>query len=225
MIGRWVRDGGSVFLAGLVRGPVTGKALMPPSFDLLVTVGDALTTAGVDWWMTDGTLLGWYRDGDFIPGDSDIDIGFYGKTWGEAHLALADAGVTLGRLYGSRPFWMAGVVHPRAPGDSCDLFAFYHRGPRTVYHVCYSHPTKRQTMRRHEYRYQTITTTWAEWRGHRFRVPADVEGFLTTKYGNWRVPVLGLDWSHLSGPLNHRPTRYEAPFLDNLDLRTLTNLP
>lgn len=30
---------------------------------------------GFDWWVSVGTAIGLYRDGDFIPDDTDIDIG------------------------------------------------------------------------------------------------------------------------------------------------------
>lgn len=30
---------------------------------------------GYEWWVSVGTAIGFYRDGDFIPNDTDIDVG------------------------------------------------------------------------------------------------------------------------------------------------------
>ena len=37
-------------------------------------ITQALDASGVPYWINCGTLLGWYRDGDFICGDNDVDI-------------------------------------------------------------------------------------------------------------------------------------------------------
>lgn len=34
---------------------------------------DILKESGLKWWLSFGTALGFYRDGDFMPEDSDID--------------------------------------------------------------------------------------------------------------------------------------------------------
>ena len=43
----------------------------------LSDVKGVLDSEGVTFWLSAGTLLGAYRDGDFIPGDDDIDIDSY----------------------------------------------------------------------------------------------------------------------------------------------------
>src|SRR5690606_35911990 len=40
-------------------------------------VVEAMNATGAVWWLADGTALGAYRSGDFIPGDSDIDLGMW----------------------------------------------------------------------------------------------------------------------------------------------------
>ena len=40
----------------------------------LLLLDDALRSAGVPYWLSEGTALGMFRDGSIIPGDDDIDI-------------------------------------------------------------------------------------------------------------------------------------------------------
>jgi hypothetical protein len=40
-----------------------------------------------EWWMSSGTALGLYRDGDFIVGDTDIDVGVRAKR-GQEHIKI-----------------------------------------------------------------------------------------------------------------------------------------
>ena len=39
---------------------------------------DVLEELGIPYWLGRGTLLGLHRDGKFIPGDNDIDVGVLG---------------------------------------------------------------------------------------------------------------------------------------------------
>ena len=47
------------------------------SQELLKNCTSALDSVGVVYWLEFGTLLGYYREGDFISHDYDIDIGTY----------------------------------------------------------------------------------------------------------------------------------------------------
>jgi hypothetical protein len=39
------------------------------------------------WWISAGSAIGLYRDGDFIPNDTDIDVGVRSK-YGQQHIEL-----------------------------------------------------------------------------------------------------------------------------------------
>lgn len=41
-----------------------------------------LQSLGVAHWLTYGTLLGWHRDHDLIPGDLDVDFGLWARDFG-----------------------------------------------------------------------------------------------------------------------------------------------
>ena len=45
--------------------------------ELLELTDDTLRKAGIEYWLTYGTLLGAYRDHNFIAHDYDLDIALY----------------------------------------------------------------------------------------------------------------------------------------------------
>src|SRR5690606_8267804 len=55
-------------------------------------VVEVMNAAGAVWWLADGTALGAYRSGDFIPGDSDIDLGMWVTDRRKAIRALRQLG-------------------------------------------------------------------------------------------------------------------------------------
>lgn len=46
-----------------------------PAGELLVHAGTLLEDAGIDYWLSSGTMLGIYRDGGPIKEDTDLDVG------------------------------------------------------------------------------------------------------------------------------------------------------
>ena len=60
---------------------------------------DALHAEGVQFWLEFGTLLGYYREHDFIPYDLDLDFGAYLKDADRVKKALTQSGFELIRYY------------------------------------------------------------------------------------------------------------------------------
>jgi hypothetical protein len=54
-----------------------------------LTLYKAITQLNCSWWISSGTAIGLYRDGDFIPDDTDIDIGVR-SSLGQKHIFLND---------------------------------------------------------------------------------------------------------------------------------------
>lgn len=52
-----------------------------------VTLKKATDQLNCPWWISAGTAIGLYRDGDFIPSDTDIDIGVRSQ-YGQKHIEL-----------------------------------------------------------------------------------------------------------------------------------------
>lgn len=68
--------------------------LKPYRLYVLKQVADLLTKLGVSWFITDGTLLGWYRNKSMISHDTDIDTIIMEKDmlciWKNRHLLPND---------------------------------------------------------------------------------------------------------------------------------------
>lgn len=63
--------------------------------ELLELTDDKLRNAGIDYWLTYGTLLGAYRDHDFIAHDYDIDIALYWEDRNKIKDLMLAAGMKL----------------------------------------------------------------------------------------------------------------------------------
>lgn len=64
---------------------------------LLKVFVESMDASGLTYWLEFGTLLGAYRDGDFIPNDLDIDVGAYLEDAHSIYLTLAQHGFRLVR--------------------------------------------------------------------------------------------------------------------------------
>ncbi|NUM36177.1 MAG: LicD family protein [Candidatus Brocadiae bacterium] len=80
---------------------------------LFIVVNQFLSELDVDYWIADGTLLGYYRDHRIIPNDYDVDFGLHEKEFSKV--------------------WQARKKLP--PGFAMYDTSFRHRGPKL--YICY----------------------------------------------------------------------------------------
>lgn len=119
-----------------------------------------------------GTALGAYRDGDFLPGDKDIDVGTFGeenkdRIWQE----LKKEGF---RKRGDDP-WERYKCVPVERNTIVDLFLFvknvsYAKGVN----VCARIPKECPGLEK------------IEFFGDEYLVPSPIESYLQRCYGNWK---------------------------------------
>jgi hypothetical protein len=183
-------------------------------------LGAALTDAGVDWWLTDGTLLGFHRDRAFIPHDTDLDLGVLDSTWtAAADTQLTRAGFQVRRWYGAEGCAFHQVTRD---GVYADLFRFY-PAPRGLYHscfICFDYATG--LARRVDFHYPPFRTHATDWDGVTVRIPTNTSQYLAAKYGHdWRTPKHGDQWDHIGDCTNVTYTDEYHPFTDG-PARTLT---
>jgi choline kinase len=186
-------------------GAVHAGRLGAAAFDLLVNgprvLAEALTLgakAGLQPFLLWGSLLGCVRDGGFIVGDRDIDLGVFES---DAHQlpswrsAMVDRGYDVRIENDSK----LSLVHPRHPRLHVDIDVVK---PSPGGWVIIN--TDADPARIFHYRFEK--RIFAGPRAARFvdgievAVPADPEGFLEAVYGDWTVPEGRVHY--LYGPLN-----------------------
>ena len=88
----------------------------------LLLLDDALRSACVPYWLSEGTALGMFRDGALIPGDDDVDI----AVLYEHRDDLIRRGIPALRALGFEPIWIRNEglfveLHHPALGISVDI--------------------------------------------------------------------------------------------------------
>jgi len=192
---------------GVARRRVPGLAKMSSEQALtsIRLIDRAFRQHGVQYWLSDGTLLGLVRDGHFIGHDADTDIGVRADTFDpEVLTTLVRSGFVIDRVYGDPASCME--VCLRRKRIKTDVFFFYNRPNGKVYHSCFFRMDKQQrTAERVDFDYDAFELGEGRLLGSTFPVPAPAEEFLITKYGtSWTVPQP--EWDYVAGPKNATPT-------------------
>lgn len=174
--------------------------------DLLGRVADALERHATDWWISNGTLLGYVRESDFLAHDHDMDVTAlvpYVRMRGLARrLQAAGCRVSSKGTFRSGIVWRVVPEEPASwDGDVMQprLDIFFARPMQSggVVTVRFD----RQKVHRFAYplvRTELVTTTMSS---SPVRAPADPEELLRIEYGDtWRTPEE--HWSYLHRPSN-----------------------
>ena len=158
------------------------------AIDVLFEAHSLLRSINVDSWLTDGTLLGYYREGDFISHDIDVDLGVRSVQWSPKILTLMESNdfETI-RQEGTID---NGLEYSFVKDGVCiDFFFFYSDGHR-VWHSAWLKGLQLK------FYYPDFALKEIEFLGKKFKVPEDEEVFLKLKYGGgWRVPVVKWHWA------------------------------
>jgi hypothetical protein len=141
-----------------------------------------------------GTLLGYHRDGDFIPGDDDFDAGYVSDATDPVAVKqetmrivveLVRAGFTVSVNRRGRLFRVQ-LEREANDGYHLDLRPVWFSGGRVWVHNHCSFPSQREDF---------LPVAEGELRGVRVLVPQDTEAFLRGHYGpGWKVPDPGFQY-------------------------------
>ncbi|WP_136808594.1 hypothetical protein [Desulfosediminicola flagellatus] len=169
----------------------------------LVLARNILNTLNVGHWLTDGTLLGYYRENDFLSHDIDIDLGcFINDYTDEIIHQFISSGWRIIHIFGRREI---GFELSFCRKDiQLDIFFFY-KDKDTFWHGAWKQTEKGSNLIK--YVYDRFELREIEFKAEKFYIPNETEKYIETKYGpDWRKPVKKWDWAY--GPSNAVPTDY-----------------
>lgn len=175
--------------------------------ELLFLVDDLLTEASIPYWLNYGTLLGAYRDDDFIPHDYDLDIGLMMEYYQRVKDIMIEKGLNLvfeAHMGGS---WdKPDVVEYRFEylGTFID-FNYYTTKEGGMVHtydfvLLKDYNYKENKGKRNPILVEGVTSPLAGlkrivFKGRSFNIPSNTEDYLVANYGpSWRVPVKDFDY-------------------------------
>ncbi|MBA3284413.1 MAG: LicD family protein, partial [Nitrosopumilus sp.] len=99
------------------------------ALNTLLDLKKIFDSVSLEYWLTDGTLLGLHREGDFINHDKDIDVGIFIENWLKHPNALkliSEGGFRLDHEFGEKDCGYEISIIKR--NIKIDLFFFY-KGP------------------------------------------------------------------------------------------------
>ncbi len=172
---------------------------------LLAELTELLKEIQINSWLTDGTLLGWYREQNFIGHDKDMDIGVHISEYKESlipHLTKNNWEVI--RVLGTIQQGLE--LSLKKNGHKIDIFFFYEDGNQ-VWHAAWQGQKidGKRYRRMIKYSYEKFNLKEIEFLNHTFSAPDNPEKYIITKYGeNWRTPIKNWDWA--LGPANSELT-------------------
>ena len=154
-------------------------------------------------WIQNGTLLGFYRSGDFISHDLDTDISVMFNTFTPSCLRdLISSGYGIDHVFGYVEDSMEIALRDRYGHGmiKTDLF-FHYTDNDTQYHCVFAPDENERYVHRVDYKYKPFDIKQKEYLGHNFSVPYDELLYIKTTYGcKWRETIK--EWSYSESPDN-----------------------
>jgi hypothetical protein len=162
-------------------------------FQLLNRASDVFKALGIPFWLSSGTLLGWYRQCDFLDYSGDVDVGMFAEDYQPDMLGpLRAAGLVLTHRFGQVDdgFELSFGYTEEGHELKLDVFFIY----RAVGHF-WNAGTDAFNGQKYRYSDVPFTLCWAEFEELVVQVPCETEEYLRTNYGaNWFTPVTHWDW-------------------------------
>ena len=165
----------------------------------LVEANDVLRDIGVRVWLTDGTLLGYFRENDIIAHDFDADLGCLIEDFSEEIIsAFQKNGWELAYVWGEKKQGLELTF--RKDQVKVDIFFFYKDEDGRLWHGAWRKHDKK-SLNLIKYYYDPFELKEVDFLGSRFFIPKDTLKYVTTKYGKgWKTPQK--EWNWTFGPAN-----------------------
>lgn len=171
------------------------------ALDNLIELDIIFKKYNVKFWLDSGTLLGYYRNKDFISHDHDVDIGVNFLEFNPKIIFdIYSSGWKI-KTFGTPN----NSLHVRVTKRSIEVDIFFYY-PITDNKVKYSvFDCDNIGLKQLDYIFNKFNIKKIEFLGNNFYVPEDELDWIITHYGtNWNVEICNWDWK--SSPLNLKHT-------------------
>ncbi|XP_006826048.1 ribitol-5-phosphate transferase FKTN-like [Saccoglossus kowalevskii] len=157
--------------------------------NLLSKAKELLDQIGIQFWLSSGTCLGWFRECNTISHSKDVDIGIWIKDYDVRLIpALQMSGLHLKHIFGKREdsFELSFL----ADDIKLDIFFFYEEG-----NTMWNGGTQVKSAKKFKYVFPRFTLCWTEFLGMKVRVPCQSQAYIEANYGkDWNTRVMEWDW-------------------------------
>lgn len=169
------------------------NAFKKEAVDVLKLYSDAMFSNGLVFWLDYGTLLGYYREHDFIKHDFDLDTGAWFEDHQRIKNVLENAGFERVKYYYLKHRDGVEECYKHKDYDTTiDVFYYFNENNRSY---CYSflplvsmtkkcHLNKEQPSRARKWSFETINPIPAEFKGVKVFVPDNTAQYLASTYGD-----------------------------------------
>jgi len=136
-----------------------------------------------EYWLESGTILGLYRDNDFLPGDHDIDIGtpYVENIKYDLPMEFIKKGFLFGR-YTEIDDKIQQFVFTKF-GNLVDVWVWYNEGEML------ENVTELGLAKQPYSLFNPLGKY--EFKGEEFSVPNDIEKYLEVRFKDWKTPANG----------------------------------
>nr|XP_039272994.1 fukutin-like [Styela clava] len=169
---------------------------------LLIRAKKVLNKLGIPFWLSSGTLLGWYRECGIIPHGIDVDIGIWIHDYhNEIIPAMEREGLMLKHVFGRiQDSHELSFIDEK--DVKLDIFFFYQESDSV-----WNGGTRAYDGAKFKYKFPKFSLCWTEHLEDKFRVPCETRSYIEANYGeDWDKPVK--DWVWYSSPPNVEDNGY-----------------
>ncbi|XP_024897132.1 fukutin isoform X3 [Pteropus alecto] len=146
--------------------------------ELLQLAAKTLKKLGVQFWLSSGTCLGWYRQCGIIPYSKDVDLGIFIQDYKSNMIsAFQDAGLPLKHKFGKVEDSLE-LSFQGKDDVKLDIFFFYEETD----HV-WNGGTQAKTGKKFKYLFPKFTLCWTEFVDMKVHVPCETIEYIEANYG------------------------------------------
>jgi lipopolysaccharide cholinephosphotransferase len=173
-----------------------------------------------EYWLSCGTLLGVYRDGDFIGHDTDTDLCLNIHSLDKKLINdILTNGFKVKHVFGRIKDGFEITIEK--DNVKTDIFLFY-KNENKWYHSVYDNFTGFDCVK-YDYIFNKFNITEITFKNYNFCIPLEVEDVITQQYGKrWRE--IDKNWLYSKSPYNIVNTQIRIPISESKnDLKKLIN--